>query len=141
MPNPEFKAELASKLLKIEEERDLVRRQLNRERLTEITASIIETITSPEVIEKMKAFRESAEKGASYAEASELMSLESLRAAGAKIPDDFRLTSRVFEDRETGLKIQFVPPSEFPDQRAPLEWGACGGAGAATVCGCAGGST
>ena len=141
MPNPEFKAELASKLIKIDEERDLVKRQLNRERLTEITSSIIETITSPQVIEKMKAFRESAEKGASYAEAGELMSLESLRAAGAKIPDDFRLTSRVFEDRETGLRVQLVPPVKFPDQSSPVEWGACGGAGAATVCGCAGGST
>ena len=118
--------------------------RLERERLNEITSSLIETITSPIVVETMRQFREKARAGAGFAEAGELMSLESLRAAGAKLPDDFRLTSRVFEDRATGLAVEIKSPRGADKGALAAESNkisACAGGGAATVCGCAGGGT
>jgi hypothetical protein len=112
--------------------------QLDRERLTKITDSLIQTITSPEFIERMRSFRSVAERTSSFEEAGSLMSIESLREAGAELPEDFRITSRVFEDYEKGTRIA-VSPIEGFDPR--VAWGACAGGGAATVCGCAGGST
>lgn len=135
------RTQLQEKMEALDAERALVKSQLNRERLTEITDSLIQTITSPQVIERMKSFREKAEQGAGFDEAADLMSLESLRAAGAKLPDDFRLSSRVFEDFETGLKVEYRRPPKGIDGYDPLGWGACAGGGAATVCGCAGGGT
>lgn len=115
---------------------------LDRDRLTKISNELISAITSPEVIERMQAFRKQAARGATFSEAGDLMSLESLKAAGAKLPDDFRITSRVFEDRKDGTKFEIKIPRRaetgIPDH---LAWGACAGGGAATVCGCAGGSS
>lgn len=112
--------------------------QLDRERLTRITDSLIQTITSPEFIERMRSFRNVAERTSSFEEAGGLMSIESLREAGAELPDDFRITSRVFEDYQEGTRISVSPLEGGGPQ---LAWGACAGGGAATVCGCAGGST
>lgn len=143
---PRDPAELQGRIEALDAERALVKSQLNRERLTEITDSLIRTITSPQVIESMKRFRDKAAEGASFEDAADLMSLESLRAAGAKLPEDFRLSSRVFEDFEKGIKFEIRPP-KIADGRFgptgfdPLGWGACAGGGAATVCGCAGGSS
>ena len=135
------KDDLRIRMDALESERRLVKSQLDRERLKDITNSLIETITSPQVIENMKSFRAKAAKGGSFDDAADLMSLEVLRAAGAKLPDDFRLSSRVFEDLETGTKIEIRPPHIDVGDIDPLAWGACAGGGAATVCGCAGGST
>jgi hypothetical protein len=137
----EIQSNLSSRMKELDDERRLVKSQLDRGRLTEITNSLIETITSPDVVANMKKFRLQAEKTGSFDEAANLMSLETLRAAGAKIPDDFRLTSRVFEDFETGMRVEVRPPNRLPGDMGPLAWGACAGGGAATVCGCAGGST
>ena len=134
-------AELRDRMAELDEARRLVKRELDRDRLTEITDSLIRTITSPEVVAKMSAFRDAADEGASFDEAADLMSLESLRKAGADIPDDFRLTSRVFEDFATGTRIEVNPGKLGGLGTDPLAWGACAGGGAATVCGCAGGST
>lgn len=115
--------------------------QIDRERLTTITNSLIQTITSPKFIERMRQFREKAGGKPDFGEAAELMSLESLRAAGADLPADFRLTSRVFEDSETGLKLD-IRAGQLQTAGGPiLKWGACAGGGAATVCGCAGGNS
>ena len=114
---------------------------IDRERLTKITNSLIQTITSPKFIERMRQFREKSGGKPDLGEAAELMSLESLRAAGADLPADFRLTSRVFEDSETGLKLD-IKPGQLQTAGGPiLKWGACAGGGAATVCGCAGGNS
>ncbi|WP_411958313.1 hypothetical protein [Paracoccus homiensis] len=137
----EAKADLSTRMKELDDERRIVKSQLDRDRLAEITQSLIETITSPEVVSNMKKFRVNAEKTGSFDEAADLMSLETLRNAGAKIPDDFRLTSRVFEDLETGMKVEVRPPNFPVGDIDPLAWGACAGGGAATVCGCAGGST
>lgn len=112
--------------------------QLDRDRLTMITESLIKTITSPEFIERMRSFRNAAERTASFEEAGGLMSIESLREAGAELPDDFRITSRIFEDYQEGTRIS-VAPIEGLDSK--LAWGACAGGGAGSVCGCAGGNT
>jgi len=145
MADLEAERRLSLKMEELDRERLVVKHQLDRERLTKITGNLIDTITSPAFVERMRAFRQRAAGGASFSEAGDLMSLENLRAAGAEIPDDFRLTSRVFEDREAGFRVEFKPPS-IDDLRAStgggvVAWGACAGGGAATVCGCAGGST
>ena len=115
--------------------------QIDRERLTTITNSLIQTITSPKFIERMRQFRERAGANPDLGAAADLMSLESLRSAGAELPADFRLTSRVFEDGETGLKLD-IKSGELQTEGGPiLKWGACAGGGAATVCGCAGGNS
>ena len=115
--------------------------QIDRERLTTITNSLIQTITSPKFIERMRQFREKAGAKPDLAAAADLMSLESLRSAGAELPADFRLTSRVFEDGDTGLKLD-IRTGQLPGAGGPvLKWGACAGGGAATVCGCAGGNS
>lgn len=114
--------------------------QIDRARLKKITRELVDAITSPEVLERMKKFRTQAARGATFDAAGDIMSLESLRAAGADLPADFRLTSRVFEDRERGIKFEIRPPvTDLPGGQ--VSWGACAGGGAATVCGCAGGST
>jgi len=140
MATTERQQKLKLRMDELERERVIVKQQLDRDRLNKITGDLIETITSPRFIDRMREFRARAAVGASLQEAGDLLSLESLRDAGAEIPADFRLTSRVFEDRETGLRVDIRSP--FGDGVGdPIAWGACAGGGAATVCGCAGGST
>jgi hypothetical protein len=92
----------------------------------------------------MRRARIQADGGGAIEDAAQLLSIKGLRDAGAEIPDDFRLTSRVFEDREQGFKITLEgdparPPISGVDPR--IAWGACGGAGGLTFCGCGGFST
>ncbi len=90
----------------------------------------------------MNKFRKKAnEEGLDFSEAGNIMSLESLKAAGASVPDDFRLTSRVFEDRELGLKIELIDPARRIGDTGTVAVGACGGAGGLSFCACGGGST
>ena len=113
--------------------------------LHRVTQELIKAITSPEVMEQMRQFRDKAAAGASHAEAGDLMSLESLKAAGAQLPDGFRITSRVFEDKLGHTSVDLGPWSgDQPQGAAPLSSSSvsgCAGGGAATVCGCAGGGT
>lgn len=142
MPNVDLQKSLESRIAGLDREKLLVKSQLDRERLTAITSNLIETITSPKFVENMRQFRERAAAGASFEDAANLLSIESLRSAGAAIPDDFRLTSRVFEDAESGMRVEIKPPRGFGGiDDGTVAWGACAGGGAATVCGCAGGST
>lgn len=113
--------------------------QMDRDRLMRISNTLIETVTSPKVIEHMYEFRKRAAEGASLDEAGDLMSLGALRAAGADLPEDFRLTSRVFEDREKGVRLE-LKPSSLETFGGDVALGVCAGGGAGTVCGCAGGS-
>lgn len=117
--------------------------QLDRELLTRATDSLIQAITAPEFVERMHAFRDEAgARDVSFDEVGKLLSVESLREAGAELPDDFRLTSRTFEDRLQGWKIDWKLPDELKGDRVgPVSWGACAGGGAASVCGCAGGGS
>ncbi|MBN9552310.1 MAG: hypothetical protein J0H31_26485 [Alphaproteobacteria bacterium] len=116
--------------------------------LRNVTQELVKAITSPEVIEQMRQFREKAAAGGNFTEAGDLMSLESLKAAGANLPDGFRITSRVFEDKSTGKTIDLGPETPF-DPNNPVGLGpkdinavsGCAGGGAATVCACAGGGT
>ncbi|MDB2530658.1 hypothetical protein N9X46_08080 [Paracoccaceae bacterium] len=91
---------------------------------------MIETITSPEFVAKMRQAREEAEKDGGYEAIAKILSLEGLRAAGAKIPEDFRLTSRIFEDKVSGQRFEISPIND-PDGPLqpydPLGWGACAG--------------
>lgn len=128
------------------EKADLQRReskdQLDRERLTRISGDVVRTITDPGFVEKMRVARMGADQGQGLDAAAELLSLEGLRNAGVDIPEDFRLTSRVFEDRSDGFRIQIDPgrgPIDIGDM-AP-QWGACAGGGGLTFCGCGGFST
>ena len=81
---------------------------LDRDRLMAATNTVIETITSPEFVEKMRQAREAAEKDGGYEAVAKILSLEGLRAAGAKIPEDFRLTSRIFEDIVGASALRFL---------------------------------
>jgi hypothetical protein len=133
---------LETELKDLDSKRVIVKEALNRDRLNEITNNIIETISSPKFMERMKSFRDKAAvEGVDFAEAGNIMSIESLKEAGATIPDDFRLTSRVFEDREIGLKIEFNDPKRRIMDVGPVAVGACGGAGGLSFCACGGGST
>lgn len=133
--------DLHRRMSELDAERETVKNQLDRERLTRATNSVIETITSPEFVQKMREFRERAAAGEIEPEQiSQLLSIEGLREAGAELPDDFRLSSRTFEDLESGTRIE-IKPGRLPGDLSPVAWGACAGGGAATVCGCAGGST
>jgi hypothetical protein len=127
------------KLNDIEKARTDAKGQLDRERLLRVTNEVIETITSPDFVERMRQARMSADKGGGMDEAAKLLSLEGLRAAGVDIPEDFRLTSRIFEDRATGFRLN------IDDLKVgglePLGWGACAGGGGLTFCGCGGFST
>jgi hypothetical protein len=122
----------------LDQQRAIVKTELDRERLLRVTGSVIETITSPTFVEKMRQARRAADAGAGMDVAAELLSIEGLRAAGADIPPDFRLTSRVFEDREEGIRAE-IKSSETPGPNdvAP-RWGGCAGAGGLTFCGCGG---
>lgn len=111
-----------------------------RDRLIRATTTVIETITSPGFMEKMREARARAEANGGLDELAGLLSISGLREAGADIPDDFRLTSRVFEDRVGGLKldIETSPRREPGEEPVPVPMGGCAGGGAASVCGCAG---
>lgn len=132
---------LETRMADLDAKRAEVKHQLDRERLVKITGSVIETITSPEFIERMRVVREKAANGDGLEEVGKMLTLEGLRKAGADIPDDFRLTSRVFEDRVNGLRFEVTPKLDGISPIDPLGWGACAGGGAATVCGCGGFST
>jgi hypothetical protein len=140
MPAVKAKSDLQEKIDRLDAERASVKSQLDRERLTAVTNQVIETITSDAFIERMRKARERASDDDGFKAASELLSLEGLRRAGAEIPDDFRLTSRVFEDKVQGLRWEIKPDLRAPHGGA-LGWGACAGAGGLTFCGCGGFST
>ena len=129
---------LEANLAAIETQRIEAKGQLDRERLTRVTSDLIETITSPEFIENMRVARKEADAGAGMDVASELLSINALRRAGVDIPNDFRMTSRVFEDKSDGFRLEI---KDLGDIGGPLSWGACGGAGGLTFCGCGGFST
>lgn len=133
--------DLRKRLDELDGEREQLEAQLNRERLTEVTGSIVSAISSPAFVERMRKFRESTAAGDVEPEAmGKLFSPEELNAAGANLPKDFRISSRTFEDYKMGNRINFDPGRmSGPGDR--LSWGACGGAGGLTFCGCAGGST
>ena len=135
---------IKDRLEKLDLEKAELKGQLDRDRLMAVTNTVIETITSLEFIEKMRQAREKAEKDEGYEAVAKILSLEGLRAAGAKIPEDFRLTSRIFEDKVRGERFEISPINDpdGPIQRYdPLGWGAFAGRGAATIYDCGGFST
>jgi hypothetical protein len=114
--------------------------QLDRERLMRISNEVIATITSPEFIERMREARSRADDGAGFDEAAELLSMRALREFGADIPKDFRVTSRVFEDREQGLKLELDNRRPGVDS-SPVGFGICVGGGGDSFCACGGFTT
>jgi hypothetical protein len=129
---------LEESLGRLEHQRRETKDQLDRERLTRVTSDLIKTITAPAFIESMRVARERADGGASVESAADLLSISALRRAGLDIPEDFRMTSRVFEDRSTGFRLELKEPIGGME---PLGWGACAGGGGLTFCGCGGFST
>ncbi len=142
MPMKISKEKLESRLDVIEAERREVKGQLDRDRLLRVTSEVVETITSPEFIERMRKAREQADNGDGMDAVAKVLSIEGLRDAGAEIPKDFRLTSRVFEDKVRGERFEIRPTFDpnIPTMD-PLGWGACAGGGGLTFCGCGGFST
>lgn len=142
MPTKIEKAKLENRLDELETERREVKGQLDRDRLMKVTSEVVETITSPEFIERMRKARDQADKGDGMDAVSKVLSIEGLREAGASIPEDFRLTSRVFEDKLRNERFEIGPidVGRIPDAD-PLGWGACAGGGGLTFCGCGGFST
>ena len=131
---------LETKSSELSNEQLLVQGQLDRERLMLITNNLIETITSPQVVEKMREFRKGVNSETEFQAAGEFLSRESLIKAGADIPDDFRITSRIFEDKVSGMRVELHSPDAGSDAvKARGSWSGCAGGGAWTVCGCAGG--
>lgn len=137
------KALSQSKLKALETEHLQVKGQLDRERLKIVTNSVVDTITSPEFVEKMRLARIEADEGGGLDTAANLLSIDGLRQAGVDIPKDFRLTSRVFEDRQTGFRLELKsdPKLKLGGEEPVLAWGACAGGGGLTFCGCGGFST
>ena len=132
---------LQGTLAQIEKDRLEAKDQLDRERLIRVTGDLIETITSPIFIERMRKARLAADEGAGMDVAAKLLSIDGLREAGVDIPKDFRMTSRVFEDRAEGVLFEIREPSVIDPLGDSLLWGVCGGAGGLTFCGCGGFST
>lgn len=141
MPSIENERSLSERMKQLDTERTEVKSQLDRERLVKVTSGVIETITSPAFVEKMERARKISEGGEGFDEVAKLLTLDGLRAAGAEIPDDFRLTSRVFEDKVSGVRVHIDPVLTGIPGAEPVGWGACGGAGGLTFCGCGGAST
>jgi hypothetical protein len=132
--------QLSEKLDEVNEERRLVKDQLDRERLKRVTDELIETITSPAFIERMVAARRAIEEGEGVEAGARLLSVDTLRRAGIDIPDDFRITSRVFEDRKSGTQIDIINDgSDIPGEA--LGWGMCSGSGYNGMCFCSGFTT
>ena len=144
---PDYEAANQERVLRRENERQLqaqalqAKEQLDRARLIRITGEVIETITSPEFVERMRQARAAADEGAGMNAAAELLSLEGLRNAGVEIPADFRLTSRVFEDRAAGFRLELNSDIGVIRPDEPLGWGGCAGGGGLSFCGCGGFST
>lgn len=141
MANLEKEIKLQNKLVEKDKDRLAAKEELDRERLLRVTGDLIETITSPAFVEKMRQARLSADSGDGMDTAAKLLSIDGLREAGVDIPADFRLTSRVFEDRVEGLRFESNIAELRSDALGGLAWGACGGAGGLTFCGCGGFST
>jgi hypothetical protein len=57
-----------------------------------------------------------------------------------EIPDDLRVTSRVFEDHRTGLDLN-IRTAPLDPKGGPVGWGVCAGGGGDEYCACAGFST
>jgi hypothetical protein len=111
--------------------------ELDRQRLLKVTGDVIQTITSPAFVEKMRLARIDFEAGKGLDAGAKLLSIEGLREAGVDIPADFRMTSRIFEDRVQGTRFELK--SDAPSEPDQISWGVCGGAGGPIIsCGCSG---
>ena len=75
---------IKDRLEKLDLEKAERKGQLDRDRLMAATNTVIETITSLKFVEKMRQAREEAEKDGGYKAVAKILSLEGLRAAGAK---------------------------------------------------------
>ena len=128
--------QLYAELEQIEQQRRDTKRQLDRERLMRVTSDLVSTLTAPEFIEKMRAARQEAEGGAGLDRAGDLLSLSNLRRAGVDIPDDFRLTSRIFEDEVEGIRIEVQ--DRLGGDLDSLGLKVCGGGGTLGICACGG---
>jgi len=94
-------------------------------------------MTSPTFVEKMRQAREAADAGTDLQAAVGLLSIEGLRQSGVDIPSDFRLTSRVFEDRAQGVRLELK--SDLGRGSGPVpDFGVCVCMGSLGLCGCAG---
>ncbi len=122
---------LVDRLDEIEQSRLATQVELDRQRLIRVTQEVIETITSPEFVGKMRMVRARVDGGEDISTvAAQLLSLDSLREAGVNIPEGFRLTSRVFEDSSTGLRIEIKDKGSDPTSlRANMGGCICGGSG------------
>ena len=114
--------------------------KFDRKTLTDMTNSVLDTITSPDFLKKMHEARFNAERGGSLEDMANLMSVENLRNEGVALPDQFRVTSRKFEDLTTGESIEINQPvsERKMDAEEPVALGGCAGGGAFTVCACGG---
>lgn len=135
----EKEQELQAQFNRADEERRIAKEQLDRERLIRVTDEVIRTITTPEFFERMRLAREAADEGAGLDAAADLLSIERLREAGVDIPEDFRISSRTFEDRIQGLRFELQPVQSVggTDPIRP-DIGVCAGGGGLTFCACGG---
>jgi hypothetical protein len=142
MPESESETRLREDLARRDDDRRQVHERLSRERLTRVTTEMVQTLTSPAFFDKVRDARDAADRGEGMEAAARLLSIESLRELGVDIPDDFRMTSRVFEDRENGGQVEFRDVPIFdPNDPGLVGWGGCAGGGGLTFCGCGGFST
>lgn len=128
--------ELSEKLTTLNAELTRVKSLLERERISRVATNMIETITSPAFVEKMLAAGQKTDAGAGLESMKDLLAIDELRKAGAEIPDDFRIASRVFEDKSQGLRIEVTPQRDSTSR--PAAGGVCGGFGRGAICACGG---
>jgi hypothetical protein len=139
MPESSEEQQLRAELAVQDRARQAVKDRLDREQLRRVTNDMIQAITSPEFVERVRLARAASDRGEGMDAAVRLLSIEGLREAGVDIPEDFRMTSRVFEDREQGVRISMDEPRALESEGIEvLSWGSCAGAGGLTFCGCGG---
>jgi hypothetical protein len=135
MSEPRRENEMQARLAELNVERQTVEDQLNRERLLRVTNELINAMTSPEFIEKMRLARSVSDTDSGVSAVARLLSIDGLRASGVDIPPDLRLTSRVFEDIAEGFRLEIKSGTR---ERARAAWGVCAGGGGLSFCACGG---
>lgn len=131
-------AELRRELAELEGQRKS-QQAIGREQLVRATDQLVSTLTQPDFVENMRRARGLSDRGEGLDSAADLLSVDSLREAGVDLPADFRMSSRIFEDRARNLRLEIK--ELVPGDPSPVGIGGCAGGGGLTFCGCAGGST
>ncbi len=85
--------------------------ELSAERLREITAKMVDAISSPAYVEAMRAVK-AAPEGQRLAEAMRRLTPDVLRAQGVPLPEGMRISSRYFEKGYSPIDVGELPEGQ-----------------------------